>query len=230
MNALKEVYMPNSNSPNVIVGMLSIHAVVTRSLEVAVERSGAYAQPGFSDGSSREGFISYLRCLLSVLSVHHETEDTLAFPFFREKLDAPYDLLTEQHRLLDPLLEKAKAGVEKAAADPNATQPMLRLRFVLRRILEFWHPHIAIEEEHFTVDRFASLIPPEEHRRLTVLFMEHMQRHTGPDYLIVPFLLHNLAPDKRRFFAAEMPPVVIEQLVPAVWKEKWAPMQPFLLD
>ncbi len=222
--------MSDSNLPNVIVGMLAIHAVITRSLEVAVKRSEDFAQPGFNDSSPREGFISYLRCLVSVLSVHHETEDTLAFPCFREKLDAPYDLLTEQHRLLDPLLEEAEAEIEKAAADPNATHPMLRLRFVLRRILEFWHPHIAIEEKHFTLDRFESLLPPEEHRRLISLFMEHMQRHTGPDYLIVPFLLHNLAPDKRRFFAAEMPPIVIEHLVPVVWKEKWAPMQPFLLD
>ena len=126
--------MSNSNLPNVIVGMLSIHAVITRSLEVAFERSGAYAQPGFSDGSTREGFISYLRCLVSVLGAHHETEDTLAFPFFREKLDAPYNLLTGQHRLLDPLLEEAKAEIEKAATDPNATEPMLRLNLVLGRI------------------------------------------------------------------------------------------------
>ena len=126
--------MSNSNLPNVIVGMLSIHAVITRSLEVAVERSGAFAQPGFRDVSSREGFISYVRCLLSVLSIHHETEDTLAFPFFRERVDAPYDLLTEQHRLLHPILEEAKAEVEKAAAEPNASEPWIRLNLLLRRM------------------------------------------------------------------------------------------------
>ena len=221
--------MSNSNMPNVIVGMLSIHAVITRSLEVAAERSGAFAQQGFPDASSREGFISYLRCLASVLSTHHETEDTLAFPAFRKRLDAPYDLLTEQHRLLHSLLEEAKAEVEKAAAEPNAAGPLTRLHFVLRRIEELWHRHIGIEEEHFTVDRFASLIPAEEHLQLSALFMQHMQQHAGPDYLIVPFLLHNLVPDKRSIFAGQMPPIITEQLVPVVWKEKWAPMRPFLL-
>ena len=89
--------------------------------------------------------------------------------------------------------------------------------------------HIAIEEEHFTIARFASLMPPEEHSRLLGLFMQHMQQNTGPDYLIVPFLLYNSAPDNRAFFAGGMPPIVTQQLVPVVWKEKWAPMQPFLL-
>jgi hypothetical protein len=59
--------------------------------------------------------------------------------------------------------------------------------------------------------------------------MEHAQQHTVPDYLIVPFLLYNLPPDKRTFFAGEMPPVVTEQLVPVAWKDKWAPMKPFLV-
>ena len=27
-----------------------------------------------------------------------------------------------------------------------------------------------------------------------------------------------------------IPPVVTKVLVPVVWKEQWAPMQPFLLD
>ncbi len=221
--------MSNSNLPNVIVGMLSIHAVITRSLKVAVEKTGAFAQQGFPDASSREGFISYLRCLVSVLSIHHETEDTLAFPVFREKLDAPYDLLTEQHRLLEPLLKEAKAEVEKAATEPDAGGPLMRLNLVLRRIEELWHPHIGIEEEHFTVDRFASLIPAEEHLRLNALFLEHTRQHAGPDYLIVPFLLHNLPPDKRSLFAGGMPPMITEQLVPVVWRDRWAPMQPFLL-
>ncbi len=221
--------MSNQNSPNVIVGMLSIHTVITRGLEVGAERSGALAQPRSSDVSSSEGFIRYLRCLISLLNAHHQTEDTLAFPYFRGRVDAPYDLLTGQHGLLHPLLEEATAAVEEAAAAPDAAEPWMRLSLALRSIRELWHPHIAIEEEHFAVDRFASLMPPEEHLRLNALFMEHMQRHTGPDYLMVPFLLYNLPPDKRMFVASEMPPVVTEQLVPFLWKEKWAPMQPYLL-
>jgi hemerythrin-like domain-containing protein len=216
--------MSNSNSPNVIAGLLSIHAIISRGLKVAVETSAAFVQKGNPDASPREGFITYLRCLASLLGVHHDTEDTLAFPAFRERVEAPYDVLTEQHQLMHLLLEEAKAEVEKAAAEP-----LVRLNFVLCRIEELWRPHIKIEEEHFTIDRFAALMPPQEHVRLNALFLEHAQQSWGPEYLMLPFLLYNLEPDKRSFFAAELPPVVTEQLVPVVWKEKWAPMQPFLL-
>ncbi len=54
-------------------------------------------------------------------------------------------------------------------------------------------------------------------------------KHSGPDYLVVPFLLYNLSPEDRATMSAEMPPVVTQQLVPVVWKEKWQPMSPFLL-
>jgi len=33
----------------------------------------------------------------------------------------------------------------------------------------------------------------------------------------------------RRLFSANMPPVVTQELVPQVWKEKWLPMQPFFV-
>lgn len=221
--------MSNSNSPNVVAGLLSIHAVVSRGLKVAVERTGACAQQGFPDTPSREGFITYLQCLISLLSVHHETEDSLAFPAFRDRVDAPYDLLVEQHRLLHPILEEAKAGIERAAAGSGDADPWSQLNLALRRIEELWHPHIGIEEEHFTIDRLAAQMPAEDHLRLNALFLEHAQQHWGPDYLMVPFLLYNLEPDRRSFFTGEMPPIVTEQLVPVVWKEKWAPMQPFLL-
>jgi hypothetical protein len=45
----------------------------------------------------------------------------------------------------------------------------------------------------------------------------------------VPFALYNLPDEERAILARTMPPKVIDELVPVVWKEKWAPMQPFLL-
>jgi hypothetical protein len=47
---------------------------------------------------------------------------------------------------------------------------------------------------------------------------------------VVPFLLYNLPPEERAIFSQGMPPVVTQELVPVVWKEKWSPMKPFLLD
>jgi hypothetical protein len=48
--------------------------------------------------------------------------------------------------------------------------------------------------------------------------------------LVVPFLLYNLPPEERAVFSQGMPPIVIQELVPVAWKEKWSPMKPFLLD
>ena len=107
--------------------------------------------------------------------------------------------------------------------------PSPNLILLLHKIRELWHPHIAIEEEHFTLDRFATLLPVDEHQQMGQLCMRHMQQTTGPDYLIVPFLLYNLTPEKRSVFAKDMPPIVTTELVPVVWKDKWAPMRPFLL-
>ncbi len=221
--------MSDSNPSNVIDGMLSIHAVITRGLKVAVETTDALAHQGNPDARLHDGLLVYLRCLVSLLTVHHDTEDTLAFPAFRERLTGPFELLIEQHRILHPMLEEAAAEIDAATATPGASDPLRMLNLTFRRIDELWHPHIAIEQEHFTVDRCAACIPPEEHIRLNALFLEHARRNWGADDLMVPFLLHNLEPDRRSIFAAEMPPVVLEQLVPVVWKERWAPMQPFLL-
>jgi hypothetical protein len=54
--------------------------------------------------------------------------------------------------------------------------------------------------------------------------------HSGPDYLVVPFVLYNLSPEQRAILAAEMPPIVTQQLVPIAWKAQWEPMSPFLLE
>jgi hypothetical protein len=46
----------------------------------------------------------------------------------------------------------------------------------------------------------------------------------------MPFVLYNLPAEERAILAQKMPPIVTQQLLPVDWKEKWAPMQPFLLD
>jgi hemerythrin-like domain-containing protein len=208
--------------------MLSIHAIITRALEVSREKSEALA--GQEDCAVHAtGFLDYLRCLTALIAVHHDTEDVLAFPIFKTQVEAPYDLLAEQHRTLHALLEKAGESLNRLAADPGSREEWQALAATLAGIQEVWHPHIGIEEEKFTADHFAELMPPEEHARLTAVFMEHTQKNTGPDYLMVPFLLYNLPPDKRAYFAGEMPPVVVQELVPRKWRAQWAPMQPFLL-
>lgn len=222
--------MSESNMPNVAVELLRIHSIITRALRVSIEHTQSFADRGYPSVTMREGFISYVRSFVSVLDAHHKVEDQLAFPYFKGKLpDEPYDLLTTQHRGIVPVLDQLKTTIEEMAANTQEGPLLNKLLVLLKRIDELWHPHIQIEEDHFTVGKLGAAITPDEQIRLIKQFMEHSQQHAKPDFLVVPFLLYNLPLEQRSAFAEAMPPVVTEQLVPVVWKEKWEPMKPFLL-
>jgi len=55
-------------------------------------------------------------------------------------------------------------------------------------------------------------------------------KNFGPHYLVVPFMLYNLEPGPRSILASRLPSEMTEQLVPVVWKDRWASMKPFLLE
>ncbi len=223
--------MAEANAPNIALDLLSIHSIITRALSVTSEKSQQFAQGGFPDASTKEGFLCYARSFVSVIHGHHVTENELAFPYFREKLpDAPYDLLIAQHQELVHVLDEIKATIEEVSAEPQAAAALNKLNQGLRRLADLWHPHIGIEQDRFTVARLGALINRDEHIRLGKLFAKHSQKHTGPGYLVLPFLLYNLAPEERAIFARNMPFLLTRLLVPVVWKARWAPMRPFLLD
>jgi hemerythrin-like domain-containing protein len=223
--------MAETNAPNVAVDLLRIHSIITRGLNVATEKSQRFAQEGFPDTSTGEGFICYARSLASVLDAHHLTEEELVFPDMQGMLpDVPYDLLKAQHREITSVLGEIQAAIEEVAADPSVAAPLTKLHEALKRLGDLWHAHIGIEQDHFTVDKIATLIGPEEQVRLIRRYAEHGQKHAGPDYLVVPFLLYNLPPEERAIFARALPAIVTQQLVPGPWKEKWQPMLPFLLS
>jgi hemerythrin-like domain-containing protein len=222
--------MADANAPNVALDLLRIHSIITRALSITSEKSKQFAQEDFPDASMKKGFICYARSFVSVIHGHHLTENELAFPYFREKLpDAPYDLLIAQHQELVSVLDEIKAAIEKASAEPHAAA-MNELNQGLIRLANIWHPHIAIEQDHFTVARLGTLLNREEHIRLGKLFAKHGQEHMGPGYLVVPFLLYNLTPEERVIFARNMPFLLTRLLVPVIWKAQWASMRPFLLS
>jgi hypothetical protein len=222
--------MAEPTTPNVAEDLLCIHAIITRGLNVSAERGRAFAREGYPDAPAREGFVDYVRSLVAVLHAHHLTESDVVFPSFRAKVpDAPFDLLLSQHRDLEPMLQQANAAIDEVSAEPAAGAALARLIGLLDGIAGLWHPHIRIEEDHFSLDRIAALFDAAQHEALNKAAAGHSAQLAGPDYLVVPFLLHNLEPDKRRYFSRSMPPIVTEQLLPVVWKQKWAPMLPFLL-
>jgi hypothetical protein len=222
--------MSGRTTPNLGDDLLCIHAIITRGLNMSIEKGRLFAQGGFPDASTREGFLAYCGSLLSVLHSHHLTESDLFFPYFRDKLpDAPIDLLQAQHRDLEPVLQQAQTALDGVSAEARPGAALAELNILLGRIAEFWDPHIRIEEEHFSAYRVATLIDAKENARLAKAAAAHGQQHSGPGYVVVPFLLHNLPPDRRSSFARSMPAIVTRFLVPIVWKRKWAPMRPFLL-
>jgi hypothetical protein len=205
-------------------------AGATRGLAVSRERGSAFWKTGFPDARAREGYVSFNRALLATLHAHHGAEDQLVFPRFRECLpDAPYDRLDADHRDLIPALAAADAALEDAGSGISAEVWLGELLGVLDRIAELWHAHIAVEERHFTSETIGAAMSAEEQGTLGRATAEHAQKHAGPDYLVVPFLLYNLEADERAIMAGKLPPVVTQQLIPVAWREKWAPMQPFLL-
>ena len=126
------------------------------------------------------------------------------------------------------MLEEINQAVAACEQNDQFEINLRRLSDTLARLDDSWQPHIQMEFDQF-IALADALIPVEEQLRLTRLFGEHGQQHSGPPYLTVPFLLYNLPAEERALFAQGMPAEVTQHLVPVVWKEQWASMAPYLL-
>jgi hemerythrin-like domain-containing protein len=223
--------MPEMNQPNVADQLNLIHQVITRGLHVSQQNSQTYSRRGFPDAVTRRGFGNYVRAMVSVLRGHHLSEDELAFPYLQAIIpEAPYDRLAADHQLMETILPEVETLLAQATTDRHPARSLDDLNQAVSRIDETWGPHIQVEERHFNPAVLANLIPPAEHARLLAELGEHSQKHTGPDYLVLPFVLFNLPEAGRAQMARGLPPVVTEQLLPGAWKEKWASMAPFFLN
>jgi hemerythrin-like domain-containing protein len=221
--------MPDQEPDSLAKGLLRIHMVISRGVEVARGRSHAYASGEAAEPPVVAGFADYLRALVSVLRGHHTAEDDITFPALRDRFpDAPWELLAEEHRAVVPVLDELD-GLAGHIRERPAGDTWMRMAEALDRLAGLWTPHSAREEAHFTVPVMARSVPAEEQAELVAQMAAHGQQHSGPDYLVVPFLLFNLAGEERRVMGGLFPPVVTGQLVPTVWLEKWSPMKPFLL-
>jgi hemerythrin-like domain-containing protein len=216
--------------PSMARTLATIHKVITRGLEVTRSRSQSFAEQGLPDEALRSGFISYARTFVNLTHAHHDTEDVLIFPYAREKMpQTSFDPLIAQHREIAALLDDMNAAIDEAEKNPQAAEPLSRISRLATQIGAIWQPHIAEEESIFGPERVNSLVTPEEQGSLMQQAAQHGMQHAGPDYLAAPFILHNLEPEDRAHMAGEMPPIISQELVPVVWKDKWAPMKPFLL-
>ncbi len=211
-------------------GLVRIHRVITRAVDVARERSHAYAN-GHESADSPEvmGFVDYVRTLANVLHGHHTAEDEIAFPALRDRFgEAPWDLLAQEHRAVVPILAEIEDDAARIGRQASP-ETFASLAGRLDRLAGLWGPHHEREEKQFAASIVAERVPADEQAAIAGRMAAHSEKHTGPAHLVVPFLLYNLEADERRAMSAFFPPVVTEQLVPSVWLDKWSPMKPFLL-
>ena len=221
--------MPGVEPHSLAKGLARIHMVITRGVAVGSRRSHAYQNGEPPEPSVTAGFADYLHALVSVLHGHHTAEDEVAFPALRDRFpDVPWELLTEEHRTVVPILADLDGHAARIRQQPSP-DTWASAAEALDRLAALWAPHYQREEAYFTVPVVARLVPQDEQAGLVAKMAAHSQQHTGPDYLVVPFLLYNLDGDERRTMGALFPPVVTEQLGPVVWQDKWSPMKPFLL-
>jgi hypothetical protein len=216
--------------PNPAEDLIRIHKVITRGIKVGITHGTDYIKNGFPQSKLLLGYTTYTLSLGSVLRAHHLGEDQVAFPALRIKLpSAPYDLLTANHREMESLLVIIRQAIDAVSGDLSE-DGMRVLVENLSKLWAIWKKHIFWEELHFSKDAVNVVMDLEEQGRLSEAMNKHSQEHSEPPYWVVPFILFNLKLEDRVSMAATFPPMILEELVPKVWKERWEPMKPFLLD
>ncbi len=218
--------MPIPATPNAGASLIRIHKVMTRALVVSLR----FSQESGPRPEWREGFQRYVQTFFTSILSHHDGEDEIGFPFLKKKLpDGPFDVLSQQHRLMIPILDKINAWCNRGAAAWNAGA-LSDLHSTVSDLNDLWHNHIPIEESHFSPQECERLLTPEENAALDGQLAGHAAQHSLPSEHVLPFVLYNLEGDDRAAMALSFPPVVSQQLVPVVWKPAWEPMKPFFLD
>lgn len=223
--------MSNENRPNIGEDYIRFHKVMTRGLAVSLSNIDEFLSIGALETSNREGFLKYVGSFSSVSNGHHLVENEKIFPYFMDKLpEVPYERLISEHDVFKSGLQEINTGLGNLRAGNDELKSLKLLKSGLDKIDQIWHPHIQIENAQL-YGRVGSLkIDPEEMIRIQKEYVEFFQEHTGPEYLVGPFVLYNLSPEDRVIVAQGLPDIVTKQLIPIEWKDKWAPMQPFLLE
>jgi len=223
--------MPEPVKPNIGDNLVIIHKVISRAIEVSKEDILSFGMTEFLDDSIKEGFTNYLQCLVTVLRAHHLSEDELIFPFLQEKLpDAPYKPLTIQHQAAEKLLGQLESGIQSLLDGGSTKAVFIGLSQPITKLSTLWFPHIKVEERSFSADNIHQAINREEQQSLLKAVAEFSQQHSKPEFLVIPFVLFNLPAELQEVMSKGMPPMLVQQLVPIDWKDKWGSMKPFLLD
>lgn len=222
--------MSNKNQPNIGEDYIRFHKVMTRGLAVSLQNINEFLQMGTIEKLNRDGFLNYVQSFSSVLNGHHQTENEKIFPYFKDKLpEVPYERLISEHEIFKDRLQEINTGINHLASEKDGLNPLKLLKSGLGKVDQIWNQHIQIENTQL-YERIGSLnIDLEEMIRLKKEDKEFFQEHTGPAYLVMPFVLYNLSPEDRAILTQGFQEMEIKKLIEIDWKDKWTSMQPFLL-
>jgi hemerythrin-like domain-containing protein len=208
----------------VVAGLLRIHKIISRGLSVSIRKCDEYlVKQGIPSGEAA-GFSMYVSTLRWVTHAHHLSEDDISFPYFKDLIEAPYDLLKEDHNTMARILESLEQSLLQASSNGVGM-----IREVLGEFDRLWGPHIKIEEEHFTPEKLQAAIGMKEQIDLVKKLGDHSIKNSGPGPLALPFLFYNLEGRDREEFMKPIPRIAKKFLVPVIWRSQWKPMIPFFL-
>lgn len=208
----------------VVGGLLRIHRIISKGLSISIRKCDDYLGKKGLPHEEAKGFSMYISTLKWVTHSHHLSEDEVAFPFFKDIMDAPFDQLKDDHTAMASILEELDQSLMEVS-----TGGVGRLREVLDEFNKLWEPHIKSEEENFTTERLNAVIGMKEQVTLVKKLGEHSIKNSGPGSLALPFLFYNLKGKDREAFMKPIPWIAKKVLVPIIWRSQWKPMSPFFL-
>lgn len=206
-------------------GMVKIHKLITRALSVSVVKCDEYLGKKEIPAGEAKGFVMYLTTLVRVMHAHHMGEDEIVFPYFKNRIEAPYDRLNEEHIRMSKMLDDLGKSIEKISVSDLA-----RLRSYLDTLQKLWAPHIRAEESSFASGILKGKMTDEEQKILVDKVSKHGAKSSGPGPVTLPFVIYNLQKEDRKEFLSDFPWILKNFLIPVVWRSKWKPMEPFLLN
>ena len=214
---------------NLADGLVGIHRVITRGFQITDDTLQHMLQQTALETQYFNGFLDYLRSLITLIHAHHSTEDKIVFPMFGTKtLEAPYDLLTKGHVKMEALINEIKPLIDRLANDVQDTGTITKIHTLIQACYETWASHIEIEECRFSEHAIGTHLSLQEQKQIAQEIGQHMAQTAKPDYLILPFIVYNLAESDRPRMRPFLPPNITALLT--TWNNQWASMKPFLLD
>jgi hemerythrin-like domain-containing protein len=208
----------------VIQGLLMIHKIISRGLTISIQNCDEYLVKRGIPPEETAGFSLYVTALKWVTHSHHLSEDEIAFPYFKDLIEAPYSSLKEDHQTIAGVLEK----LEKCLPEISSGH-VGNLREVLGEFEKLWVPHIGIEEMNFTAEKLNKAVGIKDQVAIAEKLGRHGSKNSGPGPLALPFMFYNLEGKDREAFMMPFPWIVKKVLVPIIWKSQWKPMSQFLI-